>query len=208
MPEEALSFRASPKCIDSAATITRGREPCGPLRIGCRPTSLGLFLIAFSSRGLAGLFPGEDADALRVEFQRRFPHEKTDPPDEDFERESRNALAAVEGTPETRPVPLDLRGTPFQLRVWRALTGIPAGKTASYRDIARKIGAPDASRAVAGACAANPVAVIVPCHRVVRANGDLSGYRWGTARKAMLLDRERSASAHASGRGAVGFWPE
>lgn len=186
----------------------RGDGERGPLRAGCRPSALGLILIAFSPRGLSGLFPGEDADALQQEFRWRFRCETIDPPDEDFERDARNVLAAVEGRHARRPVPLDLRGTSFQLRVWRALTGIRPGETVTYRDIARKIGAPGASRAVAGACAANPVAVIVPCHRVIRADGDLSGYRWGAARKAMLLAREQSAAAVGSDGAAMTIWPE
>lgn len=178
------------------------------LRGGFRSSALGLVLIVLSPRGLAGLCPGENADALRWEMRRRFRCETIDPPDEDFERQAINVLAAMEGAHPPQPISLDLRGTPFQLRVWRALTGIPVGETVSYRDIARKIGAPGASRAVAGACAANPVAVIIPCHRVIRADGDMSGYRWGAARKAMLLARERSTSVAASGGSAKGVWPE
>ena len=87
-------------------------------------------------------------------------------------------------------LPLDIRGTVFQQRVWQALQDIPVGQTASYTDIARRLGAPKAARAVAGACAANPLAVVIPCHRVVRSNGDLSGYRWGIERKRILLEKE------------------
>ncbi len=94
------------------------------------------------------------------------------------------------GESELFELPLDVRGTAFQERVWRTLHDLPAGKTASYKEIAARIGQPKSARAVAGACAANPVAVIIPCHRVVRANGDLSGYRWGIGRKRQLLDRE------------------
>jgi AraC family transcriptional regulator of adaptative response/methylated-DNA-[protein]-cysteine methyltransferase len=193
------------------ATLTEGSGPepvYGALRVGLLSTSLGAVLLALSPHGVAALFPGDDADALRRELRRRYRFGKFEAPDADFTRTSGAVVSIVEGRPGAVPIPLDLRGTPFRLRVWRALIGIPAGETASYRDIARMIGAPGASRAVAGACAANPVAVIVPCHRVVRANGDLSGYRWGAARKSMLLARERATPASASSHVASPVWPE
>jgi len=189
------------------------KDPCGvavygSLRVGVRPTSLGAVLLALSPHGVAGLFPGDDEDALRREFRRRFRFEKIEDPDADYARTADAVLALVDGAPAAVPIPLDLRGTPFQLRVWRALTGIPPGATVAYGDIARMIGAPGAARAVAGACAANPVAVLVPCHRVVRADGDLSGYRWGAARKSMLLARERSTPVDRSNGKAGRIWPE
>lgn len=180
----------------------------GSLRVGLRRTSLGAVLLALSPRGVAGLFPGDDEEALQREFRRRFRSEKLEEPDADYARTADAVHALVDGAPAAVPIPLDLRGTPFQLQVWRALTGIPAGATVAYGDIARMIGAPGAARAVAGACAANPVAVLVPCHRVVRANGDLSGYRWGAARKSMLLARERSTPVDRSNGRAGRIWPE
>jgi AraC family transcriptional regulator of adaptative response/methylated-DNA-[protein]-cysteine methyltransferase len=110
--------------------------------------------------------------------------------DRAFERTVAQVVGSVESPHTASRLPLDLRGTAFQRRVWRALRGIPPGATASYTEIAKRIGAPKAVRAVAGACAANPVAVLIPCHRVVRAGGQLSGYRWGVARKGKLLERE------------------
>ncbi len=110
--------------------------------------------------------------------------------DRDFERLVAKVVGLVEAPALGLDLPLDVRGTAFQQRVWQALRDIPAGSTASYADIARRIGAPKAVRGVAGACAANPIAVAIPCHRVVRSNGALAGYRWGVERKRALLERE------------------
>jgi AraC family transcriptional regulator of adaptative response/methylated-DNA-[protein]-cysteine methyltransferase len=210
MPDAAMS-RLVGRRRAHGVTLTEGADrhvAYGALRVGVRATSLGAVLLALSPRGVAALFPGDDADALRGELRRRFRFGQIEAPDADFVRMAGFVLSMVDGRPSTVPIPLDLRGTPFQLRVWRALIGIPAGETASYQDIARTIGAPGASRAVAGACAANPVAVIVPCHRVVRADGALSGYRWGAVRKSMLLARERTTTTSGSSRDAPPAWPE
>ncbi|MGK2914420.1 MAG: methylated-DNA--[protein]-cysteine S-methyltransferase, partial [Porticoccaceae bacterium] len=133
------------------------------------------------------------ADALVRDLQDRFPRALLVGGDDGFEQ----WVAAVVGLVETPKLgldlPLDVRGTAFQLRVWQALRDIPVGQTATYTAIAHRIGAPTAVRAVAGACAANPLAIAIPCHRVVRLDGGLSGYRWGVERKRALLDREGSA---------------
>jgi len=113
--------------------------------------------------------------------------------DPGFEATVAQVIAMVERPGAPKDLPLDLRGTAFQQRVWQALTAIPVGGTATYTDIAKAIGAPRAVRAVAAACAANPTAVAIPCHRVVRLNGGLAGYRWGLERKRALLARERAA---------------
>lgn len=210
MPEDIRSRHVAQRRVRSP---TEPGDACeatvyGSLRVGVRPTSLGAVLLALSPHGVAGLFPGDDEDALQRELRRRFRFEKIEEPDVDYARTADAVLALLDGVPAAIPIPLDLRGTPFQLRVWRALTGIPAGATVAYGDVARTIGAPGAARAVAGACAANPVAVLVPCHRVVRADGDLSGYRWGAARKSMLLARERSTPKDRSNDKATRIWPE
>ncbi len=162
------------------------------IRFALLPTSLGLALVARSGRGLCALTLGDDADMLRADLARRFPKaeriESGEPPAE--------VLAFVEGR-AALSLPLDLRGTPFQQRVWQALREIPPGATATYAGIARSIGAEKATRAVAAACAANPIAIAVPCHRVIRSDGGLSGYRWGDCRKRALLAREGADCALA-----------
>jgi len=152
--------------------------------------SLGAVLVAATEKGVCAIFLGDDPDALVRNLQDRFPAAQLVGGDAEFE----GTVAAVIGFIETPAagldLPLDVRGTAFQQRVWQALRTIPAGQTTTYTDIAQRIGAPQSVRAVAGACAANPIAVAVPCHRVVRSDGGLSGYRWGVERKRALLDRE------------------
>ena len=129
-------------------------------------------------------------EALVRDLQDRFPRAELDGGDAEFERMVARVVGLVEAPGQRLDLPLDIRGTAFQQRVWQALRAIPAGRTATYAEIARAIGQPKAVRAVAQACAANPLAVAIPCHRVVRADGDLSGYRWGVERKRELLERE------------------
>jgi AraC family transcriptional regulator of adaptative response/methylated-DNA-[protein]-cysteine methyltransferase len=172
-----------------------GRGGAGTtIRFAVGQCSLGAVLVAATEVGVCTIALGDDPDRLVRELQDRFPKAALAGGDAGFER----WVAAVVGLVE-RPaagldpeLPLDIRGTAFQLRVWQALRAIPPGTTASYAEIARRIGRPGASRAVAAACAANPVAVAIPCHRVVRTDGSLSGYRWGVQRKAALLERERA----------------
>lgn len=152
-------------------------------------SSLGLVLISTSRRGVLAILFGDNQDALETEFRRRFPHSWIAPPDQYSRALAANVLALIESRTIATP-PLDMRGTDFQKSVWRALLKIPAGSTISYKELARRVGSPTATRAVAGACAANPLALVVPCHRVVRHDGALSGYRWGVALKQALLERE------------------
>ena len=133
---------------------------------------------------------GDSASQVTGELGKRFPKARILPGDASMDNIVAQVVARVEAPGSGSSLPLDVRGTAFQERVWQALQAIPAGSTATYLEIAKTIGAPKAARAVAGACAANPAAVLIPCHRVVRANGDLSGYRWGVGRKAQLLKRE------------------
>jgi AraC family transcriptional regulator of adaptative response/methylated-DNA-[protein]-cysteine methyltransferase len=133
---------------------------------------------------------GDDPDALARDLQDRFPRAKLIGGDAGFEQLVAKVVGLVEAPRLGLDLPLDVRGTAFQQRVWQALRDIPAGNTVSYADLARRIGAPKSVRAVAQACGANALAVAIPCHRVVRNDGALAGYRWGVERKRALLERE------------------
>lgn len=154
--------------------------------------SLGSILVAKSDRGLVAILLGDDPDKLARDLQDRFPGADLVGDDHEFEQLVARVVGFVEAPRIGLDLPLDVRGTAFQKRVWQALREIPAGKTASYTEIAQRIGAPKAVRAVAQACAANALAVAIPCHRVVRSDGGLSGYRWGVERKRALLIKEAS----------------
>ncbi len=160
------------------------------IRFAAGQTSLGAILVAESDRGIVAVTLGDDADALVRELQDRFPKARLIGGDADFEARVAQVVGAVERPGTGAALPLDIRGTAFQQRVWRALRQIPAGETVTYAELADKIGDPKAVRAVAGACAANSLAVLIPCHRVIRTDGSLSGYRWGVERKRDLLMRE------------------
>ena len=160
------------------------------IRFAIGQCSLGAILVASSERGVCAILLGDDPDALARELQDRFPKAELVGGDPDYERVVATVVGFVEAPRIGLDLPLDVRGTAFQERVWRALREIPAGGTASYAEIAHRIGEPRAVRAVAGACAANQLAVAIPCHRVVRSDGGLSGYRWGVERKRRLLERE------------------
>lgn len=160
------------------------------IRRDIRRTSLGWALIAMSDKGVCAILLGDEPDVLEKDFRRRFPKAIIVETDDDFDRNAKQVIALIEAPQTQATFPLDARGTNFQKRVWKALCAIETGATASYADIAKQIGAPKATRAVAGACAANPLAVVIPCHRAIRADGALSGYRWGVARKQALLTRE------------------
>lgn len=162
------------------------------IRYAFGESSLGLVVVAATDRGICAVLFGASRDALTEDLKRRFPRAVFEASDlgSDFERWVEQTVGYLDGKSELFELPLDVRGTAFQELVWRTLRGLPAGETASYKEVAARIGRPKSARAVAGACAANPVAVIIPCHRVVRTDGDLSGYRWGIRRKRQLLDRE------------------
>lgn len=152
--------------------------------------SLGHILVAESTRGICAILLGDDADTLMQSLQQRFPHAVLRGADAEFEQRIAIIVGFVDAPETGLNLPLDIRGTAFQQRVWQALLEIPLGSTVSYAQIAEKIGAPKAARAVAGACAANWLAVAIPCHRVVKNDGQISGYRWGVERKKALLDQE------------------
>jgi len=164
------------------------------IRFAIGQCSLGAILVASSAKGVVSILIGDDPDSLARDLQDRFPKAKLIGGDADYESRIARVLGFVEAPRLGLDLPLDVRGTAFQQRVWSALREIPCGKTATYTDIARKIGAPKSTRAVAGACAANAIAVAIPCHRVIRNDGALSGYRWGVERKRVLLERESSES--------------
>jgi len=152
--------------------------------------SLGSILVAKSKRGICAILLGDDPEALTRDLQDRFPNANLIGGDAAFEQFVAKVVGFVETPAVGLDLPLDIRGTAFQQRVWQALQRIPAGSTASYTEIARLIGSPKSVRAVAQACGANALAVAIPCHRVVRRDGALSGYRWGIERKRALLERE------------------
>ena len=167
-----------------------GGEGAG-IRYSIAGCSLGLVLAAESARGVCAILLGDVADQLVAELRRRFPNADLAEAGDAFAAAMGRIVALVERPSAGLDLPLDIRGTAFQQRVWAALAAIPPGETVSYAELARRMGAPKAVRAVAGACAANALAIAIPCHRVVRSDGGLSGYRWGPARKRALLERER-----------------
>jgi AraC family transcriptional regulator of adaptative response/methylated-DNA-[protein]-cysteine methyltransferase len=160
------------------------------IRFAVGQCALGSVLVAQSAKGVCAILLGDDPDALVRDLQDRFPRATLLGGEAAFEQTVARVIAFVEAPARGLDLPLDVRGTAFQQRVWAALRQIPAGSTASYAEIASRIGAPNGSRAVAQACGANPLAVAIPCHRVVRTDGSLSGYRWGVQRKQDLLTRE------------------
>jgi len=185
----------------SAATLgmTPSRFRAGgvheTLRFAVGVCQLGSVLVAASPVGVAAILLGDDPDVLVRDLQDRFDRAELIGGDAGFEAMVARVIGLIEAPERTHDLPLDIRGTAFQHAVWQALRRIPAGRTATYGEIAAAVGRPGAVRAVAGACAANPLAVAVPCHRVIRQDGALSGYRWGVERKRMLLAREAERTA-------------
>ncbi|EHP77623.1 bifunctional DNA-binding transcriptional regulator/O6-methylguanine-DNA methyltransferase Ada, partial [Methylorubrum extorquens] len=163
------------------------------IRFAAAECSLGSILVAATEKGVCAILLGDEPDALARDLQDRFPKAELSGGDEMFERWVAEVIGFVETPGRGLDLPLDIGGTAFQQRVWTALRAIPVGTTATYADIARAIGEPAAVRAVAQACGANRLAVAIPCHRVVRSDGSLSGYRWGVERKRDLLAREGAA---------------
>jgi len=162
-----------------------------PFDIGS--SALGRVLVALNDNGVCAILLGDSVHAVTRELRERFPDAHLTQSAERLARALPQVIDLVEGRRAALDLPLDPAGTEFQQRVWRALRRIPPGSTASYTDIARRIDAPTAFRAVAQACGANPLALAIPCHRVVRSDGGMSGYRWGVARKKALLERESRA---------------
>jgi AraC family transcriptional regulator of adaptative response/methylated-DNA-[protein]-cysteine methyltransferase len=191
-------YAESADAIGMTPTAFRRGAAGETIRFGVAECYLGWVLAAATARGLCAIDLGDGSEALKTALQERFPkaHLSHDPDFSDWVQQVVDFLGAPE---RGLALPLDIQGTAFQRRVWAALREIPAGETLSYTEVAERIGEPGAVRAVAGACAANKLAVAIPCHRVVRKDGDLSGYRWGVERKRQLLACERKATGdHAA----------
>lgn len=163
-------------------------------------SALGPFLVAATQQGVCALSLGRARASLAAELRARFPTSRLRHAPTALEMLVDYVVGVVEDAADPRALALDLHGTPFQREVWEALREVPAGQTATYAELARQLGRRTAARAVAGACAANPVALLVPCHRIVRSDGSLSGYRWGVERKRALLERE-AALRHVAATG-------
>jgi AraC family transcriptional regulator of adaptative response/methylated-DNA-[protein]-cysteine methyltransferase len=197
MKQLLSEFEVSNKILGPMSTSLRDGEADVQIRFAIGESSLGLVLVARGERGVCAILMGDDSGELIRDLQDRFPQANAIGDDEDCEQLIAKVVEFVEtpamGLDLPLDLPLDVRGTAFQRRVWEALREIPVGSTASYADIANRIGSPRSVRAVAQACGANALAMAIPCHRVVRSDGALSGYCWGVERKRMLLDREARA---------------
>lgn len=189
-PDSSSYYRHADRALGMTAQQYRsgGRETT--VRYALERCTLGRCLVAESERGICAILLADSDDQLLAELARCFPYAQRGEGDEAFTRRVHQVIAVLDNPRNTLALPLDLRGTAFQRQVWQALGQIPVGETVSYQRVAEMIGKPQAVRAVASACAANTLAVVIPCHRVLRVNGALSGYRWGVARKAQLLARE------------------
>lgn len=183
-------YATSAEVLGMTPTSFRAGGQGTSMRFAVGACSLGAILVAATARGVCAILLGDDPETLVRDLQDRFPKAELIGGDADFEHWVARVVGFVEAPAHGLDLPLDVQGTAFQQRVWQALREIPVGTTASYTDIAQRLGMPHAVRAVAQACAANAIAVAIPCHRVVRHNGTLAGYRWGVERKQMLLDRE------------------
>jgi len=186
-------YEESDRVLGMTPTTYRAGGADTAIRFAIGECSLGSILVAQSDRGVCAILLGDDPDQLARDLQDRFPQATLIGGDASFEQSIAKVVGLIESPAVGLDLPLDVRGTAFQQRVWQALRDIPPGRTASYADIANSIGAPKSVRAVAQACGANLLAVAIPCHRVVRNDGALSGYRWGVERKRALLDREATA---------------
>lgn len=187
-------YEASQQLLGMHASDYRAGAPGLTIRFAIGQCSLGAILVAQSVKGICAILLGDDPELLLHELQDQFSKAQLIGADEEFEQLIAQVIGFIEAPELGLSLPLDLRGTVFQERVWTALREIPPGVTLSYKELAQRIGAPTASRAVAQACGANAIAVAIPCHRVVRRDGDISGYRWGVERKRELLRRERHES--------------
>ncbi len=192
-------YESSDALLGMTPTDYRAGGADTEMRVAVGECSLGAVLVAQSARGVCAILLGDDPDTLVRDLQDRFPRATLVGGAGAFERTISCVIALVDAPAVGLDLPLDVRGTAFEQRVWQALRGIPVGHTMSYSEIATRIGAPGAARAVARACAANALAVAIPCHRVVRTDGTMSGYRWGVERKRALLTRE-SAPVNAAAR--------
>jgi AraC family transcriptional regulator of adaptative response/methylated-DNA-[protein]-cysteine methyltransferase len=185
-------YAASQAVLGMTPTRYRGGGAGESIRFAVGACSLGAILVAATAKGICAILIGDDPGQLVRDLEDRFPQAELVGAEPEFERTVAQVVGLVEAPRIGLDLPLDVRGTAFQQRVWEALRRIPPGQTVSYAELAERVGLPAGARAVAGACAANPVAVAIPCHRVVRNDGALSGYRWGVERKRTLIEREGS----------------
>lgn len=186
-------YESADAVLGMTPTAFRAGGERAEIRFAIGQSALGALLVARSERGVCAILLGDDPEELLRDLERRFPRAELLGGDPAFEQLVATVVGFVEAPELGLDLPLDIRGTAFQQRVWDALRQVPAGETVSYAELARRIGAPGSVRAVAGACAANALAVAIPCHRVIRTDGGLSGYRWGIERKRALLKREAGA---------------
>jgi AraC family transcriptional regulator of adaptative response/methylated-DNA-[protein]-cysteine methyltransferase len=175
------------------SSLIKPTSTVADVRFAVGASDLGALLVAWSELGISAIQLGDNGEELAFAFERRFPGAALIQDEGEVATLLTRVASFIADPTVPLDLPLDVRGTPFELRVWAALREIPAGETASYSEVARRIGAPDAVRAVARACASNRIAVAIPCHRVIAADGNLSGYRWGVERKKALLARESAA---------------
>jgi len=184
-------YEKSAAIVGMAPATARSGAAGETIRFAVGPCTLGLVLVALSRSGVVAILLGDDAPALIADLCGHFPRATVRPAEQGDAAHIADIVHFIDApSASAAALPLDIRGTVFQHRVWQALRQIPPGTTSTYTDIAHAIGAPDAARAVARACAGNRLAVAIPCHRVIRRDGTLSGYRWGVARKRTLLERE------------------
>jgi AraC family transcriptional regulator of adaptative response/methylated-DNA-[protein]-cysteine methyltransferase len=186
-------YATSSEVLGMTPTNFRSGGEGTSMRFAVGECSLGSILVAATDKGICAILFGDDPEALVRDLQDRFPKAQVIGGDRDFEQWMATIVGFVEAPALGLDLPLDVRGTAFQQRVWQALRKIPFGSTASYTDIAERLGLPKAVRAVAQACASNALAIAIPCHRVVCHDGSLSGYRWGVERKRVLLEREAAS---------------
>jgi AraC family transcriptional regulator of adaptative response/methylated-DNA-[protein]-cysteine methyltransferase len=189
------AYEAAPAALGMTPAARRKRGAGETIRFVTVATPLGWALVAATDRGVCLTALGDDRERLAMMVRDRFPAAKIIADDPGLRNWAERIVRFITAPSHTLDLPLDIRGTAFQARVWRALQKIPLGRTATYSEIAQALGQPTAVRAVARACAANDLALVVPCHRVIREDGDLAGYRWGIERKRALLDREHAAAA-------------
>src|SRR5258708_40361563 len=171
----------------------QGKATADSISYAISVCALGQVLLARSASGVCAILIGADEHELEADLAARFPKSKLSINEADVHDHLAKVIRFVDRPSEGLGLALDLRGTPFQRRVWETLRTIPVGTTVTYTELAHRIGAPNSARAVAGACASNPIALAIPCHRMVRRNGDLAGYRWGVERKRELIKREAMA---------------
>ncbi|HEY0713096.1 MAG TPA: bifunctional DNA-binding transcriptional regulator/O6-methylguanine-DNA methyltransferase Ada [Polyangia bacterium] len=184
-------YEAAPATLGMTPSRYRSGGAGTRIEFAVGRASLGCVLVAATERGVCAILIGDTPEALRRDLEHRFPRADRRPAGPSFAALIEDVVGVVDGHRPPETLPLDVRGTAFQQRVWQALQRIPAGSTLSYTALAARLGVPRGARAVARACATNPIAVAIPCHRVVRETGDLAGYRWGLERKRTLLAREK-----------------